>query len=528
MSTEQNRPEILLECTLLQMREEFVDPAVVEAAAGRVWRKLSDAAEPAASPAERIRGCADFQSLFPIYATRNLSADRTLLLEDHTRECVVCRKALQAFGSGGVRTIESGRTAGPISRSSRTRWAIAAAAVIALGLAVPGIWDRVASVPAGSRAVVQSVDGFLYRVSSSGSTPALTGSEIGEGERLRAGRESGAMVRMTDGSLIELRERSEVSFSRKWRGNTIHLERGSIIVQAAKQRTGHLYVATKDCLVSVKGTTFAVNRGAKGSRVSVIEGEVRVEQGGREKVLRRGDQATTSATLEMVPVRDEIAWSRNLSQYLAVLGELSALQKRIEAIPGPALRYSTDLLRLVPAGTIIYAAIPNIGNTLSEARRLFEERMQQSEALRQWWQQRRGLSAAKLDAMIDAIRGFSDYLGAEIVLVIAKKGEHGWTAPVLLADVKRPDFRAFLASEANKFNSAGHGPVPQFLDDAPPPGPSEHNALLFYVRDGIVAVSPDRSSSGSTDRSARRERVRQNEPRFPCRRVLPGWRGLAV
>lgn len=492
MSTDPDRPEVLLERALLEMREQAIDPGVVDAAAARVWRKISTE-QPAAPPVERIRGCADYQSLFPSYAAQNLSAARKLLLEDHTRECVACRKALQVFRSEKVRTIESARTARAAGWSSRTRWAVAAAIIIAAGLAAPGIWDRVAPAPEGSRAVVQSVDGFLYRVSSGGSAPAIAGSEIGEGERLRAGRGSGAMLRMSDGSLIEVRERSELSLSRKRSGSTIHLERGSIIVQAANQRDGHLYVATKDCVVSVKGTTFAVNGGAKGSRVSVIEGEVRVQQSGREKVLHPGDQATTSATLEMVPVKDEIAWSRNLSQYLAVLGELGALQKRIEAIPAPALRYSTDLLRLVPDGTIIYAAIPNIGATLSEARRLFDERMQQSEALREWWRQRRGLSAAKLDAMIDTIRSFSDYLGNEIVLAIAANGEPGWAEPVLLANVKRPDFKAFLAGEARKFNSGGHGAVLQILDNPPAPGSSNRNALLFYVRDGVVAVSPDRS-----------------------------------
>ncbi|MBI4471869.1 MAG: FecR domain-containing protein [Acidobacteria bacterium] len=56
-----------------------------------------------------------------------------------------------------------------------------------------------------------------------------------------------------------------------------------MIVDAAQQLAGFLYVQTKDVTVSVIGTVFLVNADEAGSRVAVIEGEVHVRQGETER-----------------------------------------------------------------------------------------------------------------------------------------------------------------------------------------------------------------------------------------------------
>src|SRR5262252_1780267 len=121
-----------------------------------------------------------------------------------------------------------------------------------------------------------------------------------------------------------MRERSQLSLAGARDGIRINLERGSIIVEAAKQRGGHLYVATDDCTVSVVGTVFAVSTGVKGSRVSVLQGEVHVaQQSSAKQSLYPGQQVTTTPTLNKVSIEDEISWSRNLDTHLALLRALA-------------------------------------------------------------------------------------------------------------------------------------------------------------------------------------------------------------
>jgi len=111
-----------------------------------------------------------------------------------------------------------------------------------------------------------------------------------------------------------MKERSEFSINQTLRGTTIQLGSGSVIVEAAKQKD-HLYVDTGDALVAVTGTIFSANAGTKGSRVSVIEGSVNLDHNGNERTLKAGEQATTSNTIETIPVKDEVAWSRNAARW---------------------------------------------------------------------------------------------------------------------------------------------------------------------------------------------------------------------
>src|SRR3954447_18535271 len=98
MTRDVNNLDELIDRTLSSIRNESIP---VDQAAARVWARLSDEAGVAisgtvpASMPEHIESCADFQSLIPAFVRNELSEARALLLQDHTHECIPCRRALK-------------------------------------------------------------------------------------------------------------------------------------------------------------------------------------------------------------------------------------------------------------------------------------------------------------------------------------------------------------------------------------------------------------------------------------------------
>ena len=198
-------------------------------------------------------------------------------------------------------------------RGTAIAWMAAAAALtVAIGTAI--LWQ-----PSDHVAVVTTVDASLSREVDGKTETLPQGSDLETGQPVRTTADAGAVLQLADGSSVEMRSRSELAVEKEADGLGIRLHQGSIIVNAAKQRSGHLYVKTKDVTVSVVGTVFMVNAETGGSRVGVIEGEVRVREGTKETSLTQGQQVTTSTSLITRPLKEEIAWSRNIDAHLRIL-----------------------------------------------------------------------------------------------------------------------------------------------------------------------------------------------------------------
>lgn len=466
--------EAILDQTMNDVRNEQLDESTVNGAASRVWARIAADHNPASvmtPAAEHINSCGDFQSLIPSYLRRELSPARTLLLEDHTQECIPCRKALKDARHGRTAAVRAAMKPARASQTNFTawRWAVAASIVLAVGV---GALFFSKLMPSGGTlaATVESTSGALYRVTDAGTLAMVVGEEIGKGVHVRTAKDSGAVVRLADGSRVEMRERSEFSVSENGQGVTLHLDRGDVIVEAAKQGAKHLYVATPDSLVSVKGTIFAVGSGTKGSRVSVVEGEVHVNHSGTDKVLLPGDQTTTGASLVPVSVSADVAWSRNAARYAKMVTELAALRQDIaQQVPHPGVRYSTRFLDLAPEGTVLYAALPNLATTLGESHRIMQERIAQNPALSQWMKEQENSPAhgPGLNQAMARVREFGEYLGDEIVVTAGTNAQGEPDAFLVLGELKNAGgFRPFVEKQINDLKTADKGaPNVRIIDD---------------------------------------------------------------
>jgi len=454
MNSENRFNDPVLEQAVQEIRDDAVDPAVIEAAASRVWARISEAA---AEHHQHLRSCADFQALIPGLRAGTLTEARALLLKDHLHECVACRRVYE----GRVVTMPA-----VPKRSARPRqlFFLAAAAAVLLAAGTTAWYVIESHGAVVGRPIVQAVNGTLYLVGSDGTLHTLAvNQDLPENAEIRTAKDSDAFLRLRDGSVVELRERSSFIATHSAADVSVRLGRGSVIVEAAKRRAGHLYVDTTDCRVAVTGTIFGVSAGVKGSRVSVVQGEVHVSTAGPEKVLHPGDQTVTGEGLEPMLVKEDISWSRNRDRYYVLLQQLANLRADLQQIHLPELRYGSQLAGRLPANTTVFASIPNLGDYLAQAESALNRRIAESPELREWW----GTRSAQVTPFLRKLREASDYLGDEIVMAGFASTGHGPTAPVFLAQTRRPGFAEFLQREVG---------------------------ATVVTRNGLVAFGPERSS----------------------------------
>src|SRR6185503_4709940 len=97
-----------------------------------------------------------------------------------------------------------------------------------------------------------------------------------------------------------------------------------------------------------------------------------------------GQQVFTSAEMGEVPIADVIGWSREAEEWFKELTAFGQdMQKRLE---NQTMRYSSNLLPLVPADTLVFASLPNVAQPFKESYHLFRQRVTENASLANWWQ----------------------------------------------------------------------------------------------------------------------------------------------
>ena len=505
-----DRFENLIDEAARSVREDALGEAEVAAAARRVADALSAEAaagnaEPAGRAGHALLGCTEIQALLPARHDGTLVRDRALLVDEHLKGCVTCRAAYKRVRTGAPAVTDRLRrvpAAAPGRRPWAWAWAAAAAVVIA---AVGGAWllqPGWFSLGANT-ATVAELDGLLLNVGRVSAMPIARGAKVAYGETMRTGKDAGAVVVLADGSRIELAPRTEMTLARAADGTDIRLGGGQVIVEASKQGSGHLYVTTADSRVAVKGTVFSVLSGAKGTRVSVLEGAVEVDHGSERAMLKPGDQFTSSPTLSGTTLEDEIGWSRNADRHRALLAELTALSRAIDALPGPSPRTSTRLMDLMPADAVLFAALPNLSGRIDEAWRLFLERAHANETLGAWWREHTGPEQeAQLAAVVEKVRLVGGELGEEIALAgLAGNTERPISGLAVVATLKdEASFRALVETEMAGL--ARTGDVAFRLVSSPDDVPSEVQTDGSPARPALYVMTRGDLMLAATGRSA--------------------------
>src|SRR6266498_145198 len=143
--------------------------------------------------------------------------------------------------------------------------------------------------------------------------PGHTNQVLQVGDRLRTGRNSRAMIRLSDGTTIKVGPEANLLVPDQKKGVTVNPLSGLFYI-FHRDRPGELELRNQSAVAAVRGTEFHVEARTDGVWIlSVIEGEVDIESGGRQLSLKTGDAAEVGPGTppRQVPMRettDLIQW----------------------------------------------------------------------------------------------------------------------------------------------------------------------------------------------------------------------------
>lgn len=509
-------PERRLNQALEALRQTPLSAEQREDSAARVWQKLAAAGQDGSVGAPRSgQPCAPFQEVFHGYVAHTLDADGQTLMRAHLATCLDCRRALKATTvsrdlsaqHAGVTSAGAGGLHTSLPRTSRQTSSLPvlllAAALVLLTAGAALLLPRVLQTSiSGPVATVATIRGTLVGQAGTGLKPLQAGQTLTANTPVRTTSGSHAVVTLNDGSRIELDERTALSITGTSAGMTLHLDRGRIVVEAAPQGSGHLFVQTQDALTSVVGTIFSVYSGLKGTRVAVVEGEVHVTENGVEHILHPGDQVTSSSSLGWIALEDTLSWSQKLEAYRGMLEARAGSSS--SAAQAPEHGVSSRFVDLQPAGTAFYLGMPLWGSVLGDHEVQLMEALSGSPLLARWWESAMAASAVEEQvlSLLDWTVTLQETLGDEASLSFQLDDQGNPEGVLLMADVADEAGLRSLLSEASLegifSDLSGLALDFRLVEDPMTLSDDAPHGLYFYQGEGLLVLSSSPSSLRET------------------------------
>ena len=239
----------------------------------------------------------------------------------------------------------------------------------------------------------------------------------------------------------------------------------------------------------------------------------------------------TPTTRSTQPAIGPNPFLQEMNQYPGLQEELGQLfEKMRKEVQLPADRVQSRLLPLLPESTLFYAALPNYGEPSHQALRIFQQELQQSAVLRDWWQHgSMAASGPKFEEALEKFYQLSQYLGDEVVISGGRDGKSD-PSVLLIAELRQPGFKEFL-TQAQKDFTGKSGPALRVLDVNELAGAKElspSKGLVVVVRPDYVMVGTDLATLRKVNARLERRQVEFGSTPFGQRLVQAYDGGLSA
>jgi hypothetical protein len=188
-----------------------------------------------------------------------------------------------------------------------------------------------------------------------------------------------------------------------------------------------------------------------------------------------------------VALAEEVEWSDKREEHLALLAGMALLQREMAALPRPEKRFDTGLLDRLPEGTVFYAALPNLSQSLDEGLRKLQARLAEDPELAAALGSG-GDGLATMGRLAERLADLGGELGDELVATGWIGADRELVGPVAIAEVGDPaGFRARLEAELASLQ-ADHRLEVTIVDD-PATAVTNENGLLVWIGPDVVAIA---------------------------------------